>query len=260
MSTDKKHTDKKNTDLSNADLRNVDLRNLETRLGYRFGNPKLLQAALTHRSKSNNNNERLEFLGDAILNLAIAKQLFHQFPKAREGELSRMRATIVKGQTLAAISRSLHLGRCLILGQGEIKGGGQHRQSILADALEALIGAVYLDSDEHQCHRMIESWFQNEISALTDQLNNKDAKTQLQEWVQSRQLPLPQYEVIEISGADHEQQFAVSCDVEALSQSTIGRGRSRRKAEQAAAELALIALNQLDSPPTDDVGDADVFE
>lgn len=217
---------------------------LSQRLGYRFNDEALLTQALTHRSFSRHNNERLEFLGDAILNCTIAQQLFTQFPRAKEGQLSRLRAHLVKGETLAELGREFDLGDCLRLGSGELKSGGFRRDSILADAVEAVIGAISLDSSLADAQVAIQRWYQNRLADLNLTDNIKDSKTRLQEFLQSRKAPLPVYRVTEVSGEAHDQTFIVDCEVEGLKQPTVGEGNSRRIAEQEAARAALQALGE----------------
>ncbi len=211
-------------------------------LGYSFKNPDLLQAALTHRSAGSQNNERLEFLGDAVLGHVIAEWLFTLFPDASEGQLSRLRATLVKRETLADIARGLEVGDYLRLGSGELKSGGFRRDSILADALEALFGAIVLDSGFPSCRAIIQRLFSGRIDQLPAGDELKDPKTRLQEYLQSRKLELPDYEVIEVSGKSHRQQFVVECRVDSVQQCSKGRGSSRRRAEQTAAEAMLERL------------------
>lgn len=177
---------------------------LSQRLGYQFKDGALLQQALTHRSFSRKNNERLEFLGDAILNCTIAQQLYNRFPKAREGQLSRLRAHLVKGETLAELGREFELGECLRLGSGELKSGGFRRDSILADAIEAIIGAISLDQSLDAAQSVIVQWFEQRLQELNLSDNIKDSKTRLQEFLQSRKAPLPQYSVREVSGEAHD--------------------------------------------------------
>ncbi|RKR06318.1 RNAse III [Kushneria sinocarnis] len=215
---------------------------LSRRLGYAFHQPELLELALTHRSFGGRNNERLEFLGDSIVNFVIAEALFARFPQAREGQLSRLRARLVKGQTLAELAREFQLGPVLRLGSGEMKSGGNRRESILADAMEAVIGAIYLDSDMESVRERVLAWYAHRLEDLNLQDNQKDPKTRLQEFLQSRQLALPQYEVLEVEGEAHAQTFRVSCHVSALEDATTGSGSSRRHAEQQAAEQALARL------------------
>ena len=217
---------------------------LSLRLGYQFSDADLLQQALTHRSFSRKNNERLEFLGDAILNCTIAQQLYDRFPKAREGQLSRLRAHLVKGETLAELGREFELGECLRLGSGELKSGGFRRDSILADTVEAIIGAISLDHSLEAAQGVIISWFEPRLQELNLSDNIKDSKTRLQEFLQSRKAPLPQYSVREVTGEAHDQTFTVDCDVEGLEQPTVGAGNSRRIAEQEAARAALKALGE----------------
>lgn len=198
--------------------------------------------ALTHRSFAGRNNERLEFLGDAILNFVAGEALFERFPQAREGQLSRLRARLVKGETLAVLARGFDLGEYLRLGSGELKSGGFRRESILADALEALIGAIYLDAGMDVARQRVLAWLTSEFEGLTLVDTNKDPKTRLQEFLQSRALELPRYEVVDIQGEPHCRTFFVQCDVALLNDRTQGHGASRRIAEQVAAAAALVAL------------------
>jgi ribonuclease-3 len=218
------------------------LERLESRLGYRFNNKELLHLALSHRSSAGESYERLEFLGDSVLNFTIAEALFHQFEKAQEGELSRLRARLVKGVTLAELAKEFELGDYLRLGSGELKSGGFRRDSILADALEALIGGILLDADITTCQRLILGWFDTRLKRLSLNDTHKDSKTRLQEFLQSRQMPLPVYEVLRIEGEAHAQTFHVSCSNVALQEKTVGVGSSRRIAEQNAAKEALGAM------------------
>jgi len=211
-------------------------------LGYRFRDSALLETALTHRSVGSRNNERLEFLGDAILSFVISTELYRRFSDVNEGTLSRLRASLVKGDTLALIAFDLKLGDYLNLGSGELKSGGYRRESILADALEAIFGAVYLDSDIEQVRRLILDLYEERIDQVQPAANLKDPKTRLQEFLQARRLPLPTYTVTAMEGEAHDQTFTVSCAVEGLAEPTVAAAPSRRKAEQAAAELALRAL------------------
>lgn len=213
------------------------------RLEYTFKDEELLVLALTHRSKGSRNNERLEYLGDSIVNFVIANQLFHQFPEAKEGKLSRLRAQMVKGKTLASIARDFDLGDFLILGSGELKSGGHRRESILADAVEAIIGAIYLDSGMAQVETCILSWFKNRLAALTLEDPIKDPKTRLQEYQQAQHLGLPKYEVIDLQGPTNEQVFTVTCSLPQIDQIIQATGSSRRSAEQASAILALAKLD-----------------
>lgn len=210
-------------------------------LGYQFRDLKLLKQALTHRSVTLLHNERLEFLGDAVLDFVIAEMLFHTCAHAQEGELSRLRASLVRGQTLAQIAKEFDLGAYLILGSGELKSGGQQRESILADAMEAVIAAIYLDGGLEAAKSAIAQWFETRLSNLSE-LKLKDAKTRLQEHLQSQGLSLPLYQVISVTGEPHDQLFKVDCMVKSLQLITRGEAVSRRRAEQAAAEAMLVVL------------------
>jgi ribonuclease-3 len=218
------------------------LARLERQLGYTFQNQDLLILALTHRSFAGRNNERLEFLGDAILNFVAGEALFERFPQAREGQLSRLRARLVKGETLAVLARGFDLGEYLRLGSGELKSGGFRRESILADALEALIGGIYLDAGMDMARQRVLAWLSNELESLTLVDTNKDPKTRLQEFLQSRGTDLPRYDVVDIQGEPHCRTFFVQCEVALLNENTQGQGASRRIAEQVAAAAALVAL------------------
>lgn len=214
---------------------------LQSNLGYTFQNEALLMQALTHRSKQKTrNNERLEFLGDSILSLIISNDLFSRFPKSNEGDLSRLRAALVKGETIAKIAYELGMSDCLQLGVGELRSGGHQRESILAGAFEAVIGAIYLDSDFEHARQCVLSWYTNRIDKI-EQTDVKDAKTTLQEWMQARQMPLPQYECM-MSGDAHAQTFHVICRVAGLPHQTEGNSTSRRRAEQIAAKEFLQKL------------------
>jgi len=214
------------------------------RIGHQFAQRELLELAMTHRSYGGRNNERLEFLGDSIVNFVIAEDLFQRFPKAREGQLSRLRARLVKGQTLAELAREMEFGECLRLGSGEMKSGGHRRDSILADAVEAVIGAIYLDAGMETARTRVLSWFAERLEMINLQDTQKDPKTRLQEFLQSRQVPLPRYDVISVEGEAHAQTFTVECHVEVLDEHTQGIGSSRRHAEQQAAEHALAQLDK----------------
>ncbi len=216
---------------------------VRARLGYEPRDPALFRTALTHRSAPGPNNERLEFLGDAVLNLVVAHHLYGAFPRATEGDLSRLRARVVSGEPLAQVAASLSLGEALQLGSGELKTGGFRRQSILADALEAVFGALYLDGGLGVADRVIERLFGPLIATLPAPHELKDAKTRLQEYLQSRALALPRYKVQRVEGEAHAQIFHVICEVPALRLSAEGRGSSRRRAEQEAAERILATLD-----------------
>lgn len=211
-------------------------------LGYEFSNPELLKQALTHRSAANKHNERLEFLGDSILSIVISDALYHQFPRATEGDLSRMRATLVRGDTLAVIAQEFKLGEYLHLGPGELKSGGHRRESILADAVEAIIGAIYLDSELETCRKLLLSWYKQRLQDIQPGINQKDPKTLLQEHLQGFKKPLPEYLVVKVEGEAHDQTFTVACRIQGLTQEIIGVGSSRRKAEQMAASQVLELL------------------
>lgn len=213
-------------------------------LGHHFKQDDLLQRALSHRSVGSDNNERLEFLGDSILSYVISVELFQRFPKVDEGRLSRLRASLVKGETLATVARELSLGDYLLLGPGELKSGGHRRSSILADGFEALLGAIYFDSDIATVQRIILQLFDKRLDAINPDTALKDPKTRLQEYLQSRQLPLPDYEVTKVDGQAHAQTFTVSCRIEGMADAVVAEGGSRRKAEQTAADLILEILNR----------------
>ncbi|HCE3220932.1 TPA: ribonuclease III [Vibrio parahaemolyticus] len=215
---------------------------LERKLGYQFKDAGLINLALTHRSANSKHNERLEFLGDSILSFVIADDLYHRFPKVNEGDMSRMRATLVRGHTLAELGREFDLGDYLKLGPGELKSGGFRRDSILADAVEAIIGAIYLDSDIEKVRSIVLSWYNSRLEAIKPGVSQKDPKTRLQEFLQGRRKPLPVYIVTNIKGEAHNQEFTVECEVAGVDKPVIGKGTSRRKAEQAAAETALEQL------------------
>ncbi|UDG79262.1 Ribonuclease 3 [Candidatus Ecksteinia adelgidicola] len=215
---------------------------LQKKLGYYFQQQELLFLALTHRSASSKHNERLEFLGDSILSAAIANALYHRFPSINEGDMSRMRSTLVCGYTLATIAREFSLGNYLRLGPGELKSGGFRRESILADTMEALIGSVFLDSNMQCIEYLILNWYHTRLEKISPGDVQKDPKTRLQEFSQGNHLPLPSYLVVEIRGEAHDQEFTIHCYISALKEPIMGTGSSRRKAEQAAAEHTLKKL------------------
>jgi ribonuclease-3 len=214
----------------------------EARLRYTFKDPTLLDQALTHRSASKNNNERLEYLGDSFLNFAIARRLYSLRPDDTEGDLSRARAALVKESTLAAMGQSLGVDAEIVLGAGELRSGGAQRGAVLADAVEALIGAVLLDGGAVAAEALIDLLFTEQLAALPDAATLKDAKTRLQEWLQGKGLRLPVYAVESVHGRDHEQTFVVSCEVTEKHAYTTGQGPSRRRAEQEAAAAMLAVL------------------
>jgi ribonuclease III len=216
---------------------------LERAIGYDFRNSDLLKQALTHRSHGALHNERLEFLGDAILNCAIAITLFDRFRGLREGELSRLRANLVRQETLYQLADAIALGDHLLLGEGELKSGGFRRPSILADALEAVFGAVFLDSGFGSAQAVIGRFYAPLLAELDPSKAGKDPKTALQEWLQSRRHPLPQYNLRATRGEAHAQEFEVECRVDDLGLVTVGSGASRRAAEQEAARRAIEQLD-----------------
>lgn len=212
---------------------------LEKALDHAFKQPALLQQALTHRSHSSPHNERLEFLGDSVLNCSIATLLYQRFAAINEGDLSRLRANLVRQECLAEIAAELTLGDCLRLGEGELKSGGFRRPSILADALEAIIGAIYLDAGFAAAQTTIERLYRSRIEQIDLRDAGKDAKTALQELLQARRLPVPQYNLLATRGEAHAQEFEVSCTIPAIDLLVKGHGASRRGAEQQAAQAAL---------------------
>ena len=222
------------------------LKRLQRTLGYQFNDPDLLNLALSHCSVGAHNNERLEFLGDSIVNHIIAEALFRQFPASREGEMSRMRASLVKGDTLAEVAVELGLGEYLLLGSGERMSGGQRRASILADAFEAVVGAILLDSDVEKCRQCVLVFFEDRLRQLSTGTLEKDAKTNLQEYLQGRRSPLPVYDLLSVQGEGHAQQFQVVCRLSDPKLEVEGSGSSRRKAETNAATLALERLSKRD--------------
>lgn len=215
---------------------------LARRLGYDFNDPSLLRQALTHRSHGTPNNERLEFLGDGLLNFVVARMLFERFPKLPEGDLSRLRANLVNQQSLAEMAGSLALGEQLRLGEGELKSGGHRRPSILADALEAVVGALFLDGGFAAAEQALQRLYEPILEGIDPGAMGKDPKTMLQEFLQGRRLALPQYSVVEVSGEAHEQLFRVECAIGELDLRTYGEGPSRRAAEQEAARAAFERL------------------
>lgn len=215
---------------------------LQHKLGHQFAQQALLEQALTHRSFGIPHNERLEFLGDSVLNCAVARLIFNRYEAMPEGDLSRLRANLVNQAVLAEVAATLALGALLRLGEGELKTGGSTRPSILADAVEALLGAVFLDAGFERAQAVIESLFSARIDNLSREAPAKDAKTALQEWLQARRLPLPRYTILKIDGEAHRQIFSVRCEVESERISATGTGYSRRAAEQDAAAQAYAVL------------------
>ena len=224
---------------------NPPLEKLCQKLSYEFRSIELLELALTHRSASSQHNERVEFLGDSVLNFVIAEELYHRHSKATEGELSRYRSTLVKKDTLASIAKEINLGDYIRLGSGELKSGGYRRASILADALEAVIAAVLLDTGFESAKKLILNLFKDKIDKVKEH-KLKDPKSRLQEYLQSRKLNLPIYRVISVDGDPHNQTFKISCTISDLQLTVEGVGSSRRKAEQLAAEAALKLIAKVD--------------
>jgi ribonuclease-3 len=217
---------------------------LEERLGYRFRDGDLLAEALTHRSAQGRNNERLEFLGDSVLNFVVADELFHLCPQETEGDLSRLRASLVNRPSLAELARDLRLGEHLRLGSGELKSGGHRRDSILADTLEAVLGAVHLDGGFEACRGLIQRLYRGRLGRLPSVSELKDAKTRLQEYLQGQRRSLPTYTVQAVTGKAHDQLFRVQCLVEDVDATTEGEAGSRRQAEQLAADAMLSLLQR----------------
>ena len=216
----------------------MDLEAFALAIGHRFAQPELLRRALTHRSHGTSNNERLEFLGDSVVNCAVALELYHKFPRLTEGELSRLRANLVNQHSLAAVARRFDFGAHLLLGEGEVKSGGARRPSILADAVEAVIGAAFLDQGFEGSCRVVRALLGEAIDAIDPALSGTDPTTLLQELLQGRRMALPQYIVVATRGEAHEQLFEVECVVPELNIRSLGAGTSRRSAEQEAARQA----------------------
>lgn len=217
---------------------------LQQALGYTFTRSDLLTQALTHRSYGALNNERLEFLGDSVLNCSVARALYDAFPDLPEGSLSRLRANLVRQETLAEIAVNLRLGESLRLGEGELKSGGFRRPSILADALESLFGAIFLEAGFDEAQRVVQGLFAPLVGKIDPKASGKDPKTQLQELLQSRRLPLPDYRLVDTEGEAHDQSFIVECVLDKPPLNTRGVGKSRRAAEQEAARQACVALQK----------------
>lgn len=212
------------------------------RIGHRFRSPELLQQALRHRSAGSPHNERLEFLGDALVNLVVAEALYERWPKADEGTLTRARASLVRESSLAEVARALGLGDLLELGPGEMKSGGHRRDSILADAVEAVVGAIHLDAGFEACRAAVLPWFEPGLAELPTGKAEKDPKTRLQEWLQARQRPRPAYRLVETLGDDHARVFRVVCETTEPAHEAFAEGSSLRAAEQLAAERVLAML------------------
>ena len=223
----------------------LDIKLLQERLGYTFQKHDLLMQALTHRSHSKKNNERLEFLGDSVLNCTVAEMLYERYSDLDEGDLSRVRANLVKQQALYEIAQALQLSDCLRLGEGELKSGGFKRPSILADSFEAIVGAIFLDSGFEASKKVLRKWYSQILEHVDPRTLGKDDKTLLQEYLQGHQLPLPIYTVVATTGVAHNQQFEVECSIPSLKVTLNGKGASRRAAEQAAAKLSLDAAQKI---------------
>lgn len=215
---------------------------LQKKLGYIFIQQDILYQALTHRSANIQHNERLEFLGDSILSFVIAHILYRNFPSINEGDMSRMRAQLVKENTLAKIAHKFKLGKYLTLGQGELKSGGFKRASILANTLEALIGSIFLDSNIKIVEKLILTWYKKKLKNINPENTKKDSKTRLQEYLQSKHLPLPEYCIVQVYGEAHNQKFTIQCHINEIKDELMGMGVSKKKAEQNSAYQALIKL------------------
>ncbi len=232
-----------------------DLSRFQQRLGYEFKDIRLLEQALTHRSYSREHNERLEFLGDSLVNALVADMLYVRYPEVPEGPMTQMRASLVCGNSLAAVARGLDLGTALLLGDGAAKTGGHRLDSILADAYEALVAAIYLDSGWDDCARVVGSHFDQRSSGLEGTAEIRDSKSRLQEWLQARGEPLPEYQILDVRGPGHAQHFRVSCRVISLPGDFVGEGSNRRAAEQEAAALAIEAARVAESNEYSDSAD-----
>jgi ribonuclease-3 len=228
------------------------IESLQHRLGYHFARPELLQTALTHRSFGTEHNERLEFLGDAVLGLAVSRLLFDRFGTSDEGDLTRVRAHLVREESLHRVALQLRLPAVIRLSEGEARGGGAQRASILADAVEAIIGALYLDGGQDAAQSLVAQLFGELIASTTVDSWRKDPKTELQEWLQARHHPVPQYRIVATRGQAHAQTFEVECLVPALQIAEAGEGRSRRVAEQEAAQKVLLRLQRHALSSSDD--------
>lgn len=227
-----------------------DLKKLQEALGHRFAQESLLRQALTHRSHAADHYERLEFLGDGLLNFVVAHSLYHQHRLLKEGDLSRIRAHLVRQDTLVEIAQRLELPSYLFLGEGELRSGGLQRPSILADVVEAVVGAIFLDAGFEAAKSVIERLYEQALTELDPNNAGKDAKTQLQEWLQSQKIAIPKYEIEQITGAAHEQVFTVVCQIDALGIRTLGQGQTRRVAEQSAAAQAMSQIQAQSMTPT----------
>ena len=232
-----------NGEPASADCGTTQMRRMLDKLAYEFSDMCLLRRALTHRSASGDHNERLEFLGDAVIELVVTEWLYRSLPEHTEGELTRLRARVVRRESLAAYAREIDLGAAINLGGGELKSGGRHRDSILADGFEALMGALYLDAGLSECSRFLRELLSPRLAELAQAGDAKDPKTRLQEWLQGRGMALPAYEVLRTEGMEHAQRFIVECAVTGTRPVT-GSGSSRRRAEQEAARVMLDCLRE----------------
>lgn len=215
---------------------------IEKILCYKFKKKKLLIKALTHRSASNKNNEKLEFLGDSVLNFIISSEIYKKFSFSNEGNMSRIRSQLIKGKTLTKIANKFNLGKFLKLGQGELNSGGGKKKSILENTLEAIIGSIFLDSNIKKTKKIILKWYKKKIKKINIKNIKKDPKTRLQEYLQSKQLPLPSYLIVQVYGKPHKQYFTINCSIKGIVKNLIGIGSNKRKAEQNSAQLTLIKL------------------
>lgn len=221
-----------------------DLKYLEKKINYQFNNLNLLTQAVTHRSYNDVNNERFEFLGDALLSLIIAEELYKKLNKASEGDLTRIRSRLVNGDSLASVADYLEINKYILLGDGELKSGGLQRRSILADCVEAIIAAIYLDSDYITCRKIILEWYNDRLNNLDSSTISKDSKSILQEWLQSKQYNLPEYVVLSQSKVEYDQIFVVQCSIKQLNIVTEGTAKNRRQAEQIAATFAMDIIKK----------------
>ena len=226
----------------------IQIEQIEKKIGYSFKDKELIEVALTHRSAKGENNERLEFLGDGILNFLIAELLFKKFSNLSEGDLSRLRSQLVKASTLSDIATKLNIGEFLKLGEGELKSAGWRRPSILADSVEAIIGAIYLDDGLDKARLLIKNWFVDHIKSIDPKKVYKDSKSLLQELLQAEKIDIPEYSIFEINGESHAQTFKVQCKIKKLDICVLGQGSSRKIAEQNAANLALKAMGKANGP------------
>lgn len=228
----------------------IQLQKLCENIGYSFQSMELLRQALCHRSVGKPSNERLEFLGDSILNFVIASELFYRYPDLDEGELSRLRANLVNGELLAQLAREMNIGEYIYLGVGEAKSGGGERPSILANTVEAIIGAIYLDANLDMCRMQVLRWYDKRLDELAF-ISHKDSKTKLQELIQSKKMPLPIYKVVKVVGAAHAQIFHIECKVNGVDYVAMGEGGTKRKAEQNAAKIFFEYLTHLEDKNTE---------